>query len=54
MKEGYRKCPVCGDPVPEGKTLCWCCEHGKKLHSDEKKCDDSCEIEPTHKEVSTK
>lgn len=54
MKD-YPTCPVCGDPVPEGKTLCWCCEHGTKLHKDEqKKCEDSCEIESIPKEDSTK
>lgn len=52
---GYVKCSVCGSPAPEGKTLCWCCEHEKKLHKpEEDKCDDSCEIKPTQKEVSTK
>ena len=29
-----KKCEKCGDPVPEGKTLCWCCEHTPKLHRD--------------------
>ena len=28
------KCKICGDAVPPGKELCWCCEHGPKLHLD--------------------
>lgn len=28
------KCKICGDAVPLGKELCWCCEHGPKLHLD--------------------
>ena len=27
------RCIKCGDTVPDGKTLCWCCEHGPKLHT---------------------
>ena len=26
------RCKICGDVVPPGKELCWCCEHGPKLH----------------------
>ena len=26
------RCKICGATIPEGKTLCWCCEHGPKLH----------------------
>lgn len=40
-------CKKCGDPVPNGKTLCWCCEHGPKLHVDHSadKCgEDSCKL----------
>ena len=42
------RCKICGDTVPPGKELCWCCEHGSKLHVDheEDECSDhdSCEI----------
>ena len=31
-----KKCKQCGDPVPAGKELCWCCEHTPKLHKPEK------------------
>lgn len=32
------KCRICGDTIPSGKTLCWCCEHASKLHpKDEEK-----------------
>ena len=31
------KCKICGDAAPPGKELCWCCEHGPKLHSDNSK-----------------
>lgn len=43
------KCKKCGEPAPEGRELCWCCQH-TKLHTDEpkptsKKCSgDGCEI----------
>lgn len=39
-------CKICGATVPNGKELCWCCEHGPKLHVDSNshKCEDSCEI----------
>ena len=33
-KDDLPTCKVCGDVVPYGKTLCWCCEHGPKLHVD--------------------
>ena len=26
------RCKKCGDLVPPGKDLCWCCEHEPKLH----------------------
>ena len=41
------RCKICGATVPIGKTLCWCCEHGPKLHDpftkveDEKKEEES-------------
>lgn len=35
------KCRICGDTVPPGKDLCWCCEHGPKLHSEKPKQTDS-------------
>lgn len=41
------RCRKCGATVPLGKMLCWCCEHGPKLHVDSTKdenCDDTCEI----------
>ena len=41
------KCKKCGETVPEGKDLCWCCEHTPKLHKPEKwaKCgEDKCNI----------
>ena len=39
------KCKQCGDTAPEGKDLCWCCEHDGKLHPmTEKPCKDSCDI----------
>ena len=38
------KCKICGATVPNGKDLCWCCEHGPKLHVDSTECKDSCEI----------
>lgn len=31
------KCKICGDAVPLGKELCWCCEHGPLLHTDNSK-----------------
>ena len=37
------RCPICGDTTPEGKLLCWCCEHTSKLHPMEKpepRCDE--------------
>ena len=39
-------CEICGATVPNGKELCWCCEHGPLLHVDgeENKCEDVCEI----------
>ena len=40
------KCEICGDPVPAGHAICWCCEHEPKLGiKKEVKCDDSCEID---------
>lgn len=42
-----KRCRKCGDTVPSGKDLCWCCEHAPKLHPmEEHGCDhDSCEID---------
>lgn len=34
-----KKCKICGDAVPLGKELCWCCEHGPKLHTDKLRSD---------------
>ena len=46
--EELKKCENCGDTVPTGHKLCWCCEHGHKLHPMEGKpgCEekDYCEI----------
>lgn len=28
----YHRCVACGTSTPEGKDLCWCCEHAPKLH----------------------
>lgn len=32
MKDELPRCKECGDYVPQGKELCWCCEHTPKLH----------------------
>lgn len=32
-----QKCKICGDLAPPGKEMCWCCEHGPKLHPTEPK-----------------
>lgn len=47
-----KRCRKCGDTVPNGKDLCWCCEHTPKLHPMEHKgCNhDSCEIDFTQKD----
>lgn len=39
-------CEICGEPVPAGHTICWCCEHEPKLGlSKEQPCGkDTCEI----------
>ena len=28
-----KRCAKCGDTVPNGKILCWCCEHTPQLHT---------------------
>jgi len=35
--EALPVCKICGATVPAGKELCWCCEHGPKLHAPEPK-----------------
>ena len=50
------RCKICGDTVPQGKELCWCCEHTPKLHKMEKPHDckeDSCEIHFPKKDGDT-
>jgi len=46
------RCEICGDPVPPGHTICWCCEHEPKLGlNKEQNCGkDSCEINFDEKE----
>ena len=36
------KCRICGDTIPSGKTLCWCCEHASKLHPKDVVEDSAC------------
>ncbi len=45
-------CPICGNTMPAGKTICWCCEHEPKLGlNKEESCGkDSCEIDFDKKE----
>lgn len=47
IEKDLLRCKICGDTVPSGKELCWCCEHGDKLHkTDLKTCnEDACKIE---------
>ena len=50
-KNDLPTCPICGNTLPPGKVICWCCEHEAKLglkkseeHAHE--CgSDSCEID---------
>jgi len=47
MSRELPKCKKCGDTVPQGKELCWVCEHTPKLHPMEPKhgcTEDFCEI----------
>lgn len=45
-----KRCRKCGDTVPNGKDLCWCCEHTPKLHP-MTGCDhDKCDIHFTQKD----
>jgi len=40
------RCKICGDTVPAGKELCWCCDRKDKLHKiDEPKKEDTTEGE---------
>lgn len=38
-------CVKCGDPAPDGKEFCWCCDHESKLH----RCEDTDEKDQEEK-----
>ena len=48
-KNDIPTCPICGNTLPPGKVICWCCEHEEKLgltKKDNHECGkDSCEID---------
>ena len=43
-------CPICGNTMPQNKTICWCCEHEPKLGLNQTCGKDSCEINFNEKE----